>query len=628
MLRMRPIVIAAVVFVLSAVLPGFSMARAQSPGGAGERSPFTDIRFVGPDERDAEILVGGTWYRWVSIDGIAYERIAEAARQRHTNNWRMRLGEDLVHVLGLVGHSPGPGVTLVVASLAGGELRTLEGVPMTGQQRSIVRDLRAQRDAMLRLVAAHSERERMIERHAGILDGSAVFDELVAVIEREHAYAHLRGLDLRGEAAREIERLGERPTWADGLLAAQRFVSRLGDGHASVRDWLEHGVPDGRLGFLLGQAEGGIVAFRGDRSGFVDERHPFVERLDGRPIQDWIDAASVYVAAGSEQLVRRRSIELLRYVNLVRDELGLPRHPAVEVDMRSADGASMVRVAMPLRDERQMYGVWPRHESGVLPSGFGYLRIEQMSLDRGGSSGGSVASQLEPLMGTPGLVIDVRGNGGGSRDVVEFLLQRLLQPGEARVVCVAARRIPTVIDPAHPDGFLQDRDMYPAAWSGWSEAERRAIERVAAAWRPEWTPPGGWDEGFSDWHYYVVSGVVSGRAVRYEGPVVVLMDDGCFSATDILLGGLKGIEGVTLMGTASSGGSANADDHRLGTLGLDAEVRLATMASFLPDGRAYDGNGVEPDVVVPRVATDLIGRADSQLEAAVGVLEKVVAGRR
>lgn len=604
--------------VLTALF-GARTAAGQATGGQGERSPFTAIRFVGDgDKARAEIQVQGEWVRWVSLDGISYTSLAAAARARHPDRWRERLGEDLVHVLGLVGHTPGPAVTLVVEPLGGGEARSLPGTPMTGENRRAVHDG----------IAGSEERreaELLRERHTGVLDSAAMFDELVALVEREHAYADLRGLDLRAEADREISRLGDSPGWRNGLLGAQRFIARLGDGHAGVGEWLEHAAPPGRLPFLMGEAEGGVVAFKADRTGFVDEVHPRVVGLDGRPIGDWIGAASAYVAAGSPQLVRRRAIELLRYAPLIRQDLGLPPKPAIEIELRSDDAGSLTRLSIPLSDERAIYGTWPRRPSGVLPSGFGYLRIERMSLRSGGSDGGDVRVQLEPLMTAPGLIIDVRGNGGGGRDVIPFLLARLMPPGDARVITVAARRLPSVVTGAHPGGYLEDRGMYPAAWPGWTAADRAAIQRLAAGWEPEWTPRGGWAGRFSSWHYYVVRAEESAR--RYQGPVVVLMDDACFSATDILLGGLKGMEGVTLVGLPSSGGSANAETYRVGSLGLEATVNLATMASFRPDGRLYDGRGVEPDVLVPRRATDLIGRGDTQLDAAESILRQRLAPR-
>ena len=133
--------------------------------------------------------------------------------------------------------------------------------------------------------------------------------------------------------------------------------------------------------------------------------------------------------------------------------------------------------------------------------------------------------------------------------------------------------------------------------------------------RPEWTLPAG---RFSDWHVLVLDPGDNPGAYRYEGGVVVLMDEGCFSATDIFLGALAELPGVTLLGRPSGGGSARSRQFTLPNSGLT--VQLASMASFRPDGRLYDGRGIEPDVVVHPAAEDFLGRGDRQLDAALELL--------
>ena len=96
---------------------------------------------------------------------------------------------------------------------------------------------------------------------------------------------------------------------------------------------------------------------------------------------------------------------------------------------------------------------------------------------------------------------------------------------------------------------------------------------------------------------------------------MVLQDGGCFSATDVFLGALKGWPRVTLMGEASGGGSGRARRYRLAHSGI--EVRLSSMASFRPDGRLYDGAGIAPDVRVEATVADLLGRSDTVLDAAI-----------
>jgi C-terminal processing protease CtpA/Prc len=217
------------------------------------------------------------------------------------------------------------------------------------------------------------------------------------------------------------------------------------------------------------------------------------------------------------------------------------------------------------------------------------------------------------VRGTKGLVIDVRGNGGGSRDALLVLFPFFMTPADPpRVANVAAYQLREGDLPDAPEGYLTDRFLHPAASPVWSDADRAAIRAFAAGFKPEWAPPAG---AFSGWHYLLLKPRAGAGYYHYDRPVVVLADAGCFSATDIFLGAFKGWRGVTLVGTASGGGSGRAQPLVLHHSGL--ELQLSSIASYRPDGKLYDGRGVEPDVEVKPVPTDLIGRTDSVLDAAL-----------
>jgi C-terminal processing protease CtpA/Prc len=106
---------------------------------------------------------------------------------------------------------------------------------------------------------------------------------------------------------------------------------------------------------------------------------------------------------------------------------------------------------------------------------------------------------------------------------------------------------------------------------------------------------------------------------RFVGPVCVLTDEDCFSATDVFLGALAELPQVTLVGRASGGGSGRAREFALAYSGI--RVRLSSMASFRPDGRRYDGRGIEVDIHVQPGVGDFSGTTDSDLDAALRVIE-------
>ncbi|QQE13720.1 hypothetical protein JD969_09740 [Planctomycetota bacterium] len=157
--------------------------------------------------------------------------------------------------------------------------------------------------------------------------------------------------------------------------------------------------------------------------------------------------------------------------------------------------------------------------------------------------------------------------------------------------------------------------MYRANDQLWPEREKQAIQSFAASFEPERVIS---DEKYSEWHYLVLKG--SAREDLGK-PIVVLMDQKCFSATDIFLSALKGLPNVTLIGTASSGGSSFTQTVELGYSGI--ELRLGSMISFQSDGRLYDTNGVQPDIHVEPNADYFLGKSDPQLDFAIGFLKQI-----
>ncbi|MEM8713580.1 MAG: S41 family peptidase, partial [Planctomycetota bacterium] len=394
------------------------------------------------------------------------------------------------------------------------------------------------------------------------------------------------------------------------------LLMRFGDGHASVSAGrvreTEH------LPCLLQEAGEGVVAFLPDRSGFVDPKRPFVQAIDGRSIEEWIEAARPLVSSGSEALVRHRTLRLMREIQRVRRAAGDEPAAGAEVVLSSrSKGGSKKTRTLKLSGRRPTYGPWPRGKTRLLEGraasglkgGVGVLRLAEMDDE--------LVPELREAMtrfrNTAGLIVDVRGNGGGRRGLLEALAGYLANDGPVVGNCAAYRLAPG-FDRDHLGGA---RLLYRADDERWSDEQSQAIARFAESFEPEWKLP----DGFSEWHYLVLDRTGHRAEYAYTKPVVVLIDAGCFSATDIFAAAMGELPGVTLLGETTSGGSARVQSFELPSTGI--RVRCASMASFQPNGRLYDGNGVSPDIEVSSDPADLLrGDSDAQLAAAVKLIAK------
>jgi Tol biopolymer transport system component len=451
-------------------------------------------------------------------------------------------------------------------------------------------------------VAVASAPPRPATLTAGEIDQD--LDAFQRELEGRWAYLNANGVDYR--AAIDVLRAKAAGGMDTGDYARElhRIISMFIDGHAGVSGAR---FADGYLPFLIEPSGGRFVAFSGDRTGFVDADHPYVTAIDGRPIADWIAAVEPFNPQGAPQYRTRHALRQMRYLQFQRALMELPRRDEVVVQVASADGRSTREVTLPVAASGPTYGAWPRTESGLLDGNVGYLRIESMNDD----AVEEVAAWMPKFRETRGLVVDVRGNGGGSRDALRALFPYVMaEDAEPRVVNAAKYRL-------HPD-YAADhlggsRYLYRESWDGWTPEERDAIAAFRQTFTPQWTQP---EDEFSEWHYLVMSRRMNPDAFVYGKPVVILLDAKSFSATDIFVSAFKGYPNVTLIGSPSGGGSARIVGVELPVSRLS--VRLASMASFQISGRLHDGHGTEPDVVVePSPEYFLVNGEDNILQAAL-----------
>ena len=156
--------------------------------------------------------------------------------------------------------------------------------------------------------------------------------------------------------------------------------------------------------------------------------------------------------------------------------------------------------------------------------------------------------------------------------------------------------------------------------------------------------PGGiFDEAIQVANLFKSSGVITSvrgrrsrlnRDIRANGdsrlpqiPLVILINKGTASASEILVGALQGLPKVLVMGERSFG---KASVQAIFPLNKGMAIRLTTAHYYTADGRDIDGKGLEPDVVIhdsdedPTIGKiDLLNseqlRSDSDITGSVGI---------
>jgi carboxyl-terminal processing protease len=100
-------------------------------------------------------------------------------------------------------------------------------------------------------------------------------------------------------------------------------------------------------------------------------------------------------------------------------------------------------------------------------------------------------------------------------------------------------------------------------------------------------------------------------------PMVVLVDVGSASASEIVAGALQDHGRATLIGERTFGKGSVQLAYELSN---GAELRVTKARWFTPNDRPIHGEGLEPDIVVELTAEDLENDLDPQLDRAVEYL--------
>ena len=102
-------------------------------------------------------------------------------------------------------------------------------------------------------------------------------------------------------------------------------------------------------------------------------------------------------------------------------------------------------------------------------------------------------------------------------------------------------------------------------------------------------------------------------------PLVVLVDGGTASASEIVAGAIQDLNRGTLIGTQTLG---KGSVQLVNTLSDGSQLRVTTAKWFTPDGRAIHGTGLEPDILVEVTDQDIESDRDPQLERAIAYLQE------
>lgn len=193
----------------------------------------------------------------------------------------------------------------------------------------------------------------------------------------------------------------------------------------------------------------------------------------------------------------------------------------------------------------------PSVRTRTLEQDFFYVRIAQFQLDTGKETAQKLREQLKKNPDTKGIILDLRNNPGGVLQSSVEVVDAFLDSGQV----------------VYTQGRMDNANI----------------------------------------SYNAEAGDITGGL-----PLVVLINDGSASASEIVAGALQDHKRAVIMGTRSFGkGSVQS----VIPISNDRAVKLTTALYYTPNGRSIQAQGIEPDVNVERVQISGIQKGLQTTEA-------------
>jgi carboxyl-terminal processing protease len=405
-------------------------------------------------------------------------------------------------------------------------------------------------------------------RHLSPKARREVFERVWKDIEEHYYDRTFNGVDWNEVHARYKPLVEAAKDDREFYALMSRMTGELHDAHTrfnSPEQWRNIRKQQGvGSGLSLDEIDGRIVvtSIRPDSNAAHVGIEPgmILQSVDGKPVAERVAEIESAKSASSTS----RATRMFTYSRL----LAGPPDTEIKLGLERADGS---RFEADVR--RQVYSSAPNLATDTTPSGNAYIRFDgfQPSITK------EFRQALERFRNSPGLIVDLRRNGGGDLGVL----------------------VPIA-------GYFFDKKTLFAkdeTRSGKPLSEFAGVLRLPL-------------------DLYVGR---SGDQI-YSGPVVILIDSRSASSSEVFAAGMQDSQRARIVGSQSCGCVLGIAKPRVMKGG--GVLEMSEVLWFSPKGRRLEGTGILPDqTVVPTLKT-LQRKEDPALEAADRALLQMIASTR
>ena len=456
-------------------------------------------------------------------------------------------------------------------------------------------------------------------------------------IQNKSSYQGLNGFDYRKDFQKYLEQInGDKISKSNFGIFLTKTIGKIGDRHSYIRGY---DLPNNLfLPFVVAPLNDKVVALDYNKSQkeyhLLYQNFPFLKAINTIQIDDFLKKIVPEDINAPKIALRTRSVKQLKYM---ADNYAIIGESVPEnFKFTFTNGKTDTIVKIPLENKRSTYITWdekfarlnnPRRKDLNNPeliknlfhideNNIAYLRIPVMTHKEDALLFFETINKfMNKAKSSKSLIIDVRGNGGGTRHLIKELAGYLVHPDSTYIVNATRQRGKLPLNEDLKDD-LHNRFLFSKKELDYKEQD------LVDKFMSDFVPMYNLDVNkFSEFHYFVLNGKkLSKDKYHYNKPIYIMANEKSFSAASVFASVFKGLPNIKLVGINTDGSSGNSERFELPNSKLRGKI--STMVSFQKNGQILDGIGTKPDIIIERNLDQIFWKEDYQLNKLKELIRK------
>lgn len=458
------------------------------------------------------------------------------------------------------------------------------------------------------------------------------------ILENKSSYQGLNGFDYKIDFSEYLETIEEnKVTQFDFGLFLAKTIGKIGDRHSYIKDYDVRDSLFLNIAFAPFKDKVLVVDYNKDKKEyeFWNSKFPYLHSINNIPIEQILPKILVGEVLSPKDAYNTNAVRDLRDIETIfrtlKMELPNPlpitlkneKENKNEISINLVNGKNRAR----LWDERFYSKTFRVKEEQYnnkeftkrffsLKNNIGYIQIGEM-LEK--ESTPIFFEYLNDFMinakNTKSLIIDVRDNGGGTRDLIQELAGYFIHPDSIYIGNATKQRGKLPLNKELKER-LHSRYLY--AKNELDIREQNSVDKFMTSFKPMYDLR---KDKFSVYYYYILNGqkITKGK-FHYNKPIYILANERSFSAASVLVSVFKDLPNIKIVGVNTDGSSGNSERFELPNSELRGKI--STMVSFQKNGKILDGIGTEPDIKIERSLDQIFLIEDYQLNKLIEIIEQ------